>query len=51
MLQVTFISWIPDHAASFLGADAPIAGGADRMSYFKNVRAESSSLCSDNVQI
>jgi AGZA family xanthine/uracil permease-like MFS transporter len=39
ILWVTFISWIPDHAASFLGADAPIAGGADRMSYFKNVVA------------
>jgi AGZA family xanthine/uracil permease-like MFS transporter len=39
ILWVTFISWIPNHAASYLGADAPITGGADRMSYFKKVVA------------
>lgn len=41
-LQVTFIAWIPGHAASFLGSEAAITGGAERMSYFKNVRARSS---------
>ena len=26
MLQVTFISWIPGHAASYMGADSPFPG-------------------------
>ncbi len=37
--QVTFISWIPGSAVSYLGDGASIPGGADRMHYFKNVVA------------
>ncbi|KAL3161762.1 hypothetical protein ABBQ38_008857 [Trebouxia sp. C0009 RCD-2024] len=40
LLFVTFISWIPNHAASYLGGSSDITGGADRMSYFKKVVAK-----------
>eukprot|EP00775_Hariotina_reticulata_P005975 gene5975-6214_t len=33
----TFVSWIPGHQASYLGAESPVPGGADRMAFFKNV--------------
>lgn len=36
---VTIISWIPGHAASYLGAGASIPGGAIRMETFKQVVA------------
>jgi len=39
ILWVTFISWIPGSAVSYLGDGASIPGGGDRMSYFKNVVA------------
>jgi len=34
---VTFISWIPGHGGSYLGAGSEIDGGAERLDYFKNV--------------
>ncbi|GLI63103.1 hypothetical protein VaNZ11_006007 [Volvox africanus] len=37
ILFVTFISWIPGHEATFLGAESQIPGGADRRQYFKKV--------------
>lgn len=39
ILWVTFISWIPGSAVSYLGAGSSIPGGAARMSYFKHVVA------------
>jgi len=36
---VTIISWIPGHAASFLGDGSPIPGGAYRMDVFSEVVA------------
>eukprot|EP00208_Stichococcus_sp_RCC1054_P001908 CAMPEP_0206139330 /NCGR_PEP_ID=MMETSP1473-20131121/5537_1 /ASSEMBLY_ACC=CAM_ASM_001109 /TAXON_ID=1461547 /ORGANISM="Stichococcus sp, Strain RCC1054" /LENGTH=611 /DNA_ID=CAMNT_0053533077 /DNA_START=97 /DNA_END=1932 /DNA_ORIENTATION=+ len=39
ILWVTFISWIPGSAVSYLGEGASIPGGEDRMDYFKNVVA------------
>ncbi|PNW81797.1 hypothetical protein CHLRE_06g260700v5 [Chlamydomonas reinhardtii] len=37
ILFVTFISWIPNHDASYLGASSQIPGGEERMAYFKKV--------------
>eukprot|EP00882_Tetradesmus_deserticola_P014537 GHRQ01015460.1.p1 GENE.GHRQ01015460.1~~GHRQ01015460.1.p1 ORF type:complete len:355 (+),score=124.76 GHRQ01015460.1:692-1756(+) len=37
ILFTTFISWIPNHAASFLGANSQVPGGADRYEFFKKV--------------
>ncbi|WIA36283.1 hypothetical protein OEZ86_007609 [Tetradesmus obliquus] len=37
ILFTTFISWIPNHGASFLGANSQIPGGADRYEFFRNV--------------
>ncbi|KAG2430674.1 hypothetical protein HYH02_013671 [Chlamydomonas schloesseri] len=37
ILFVTFISWIPDHGASYLGASSQIPGGQERLDYFKKV--------------
>lgn len=34
---MTIISWIPGHAASYLGADADRPGGEARLDYFKKV--------------
>eukprot|EP00887_Chlorella_sp_A99_P001986 scaffold18.g1986.t1 len=36
---VTIISWIPGHAATYLGASSPIPGGEERFDVFKNVVA------------
>ena len=36
---VTIISWIPGHAASYLGSGSPIPGGQYRMEVFKDVVA------------
>lgn len=36
---VTMVSWIPGHAASYLGAESSIPGGATRMDVFKRVVA------------
>ncbi|KXZ42897.1 hypothetical protein GPECTOR_112g267 [Gonium pectorale] len=36
-LFVTFVSWIPGHEASYLGASSQIAGGEERLVYFKKV--------------
>ncbi|KXZ42888.1 hypothetical protein GPECTOR_112g258 [Gonium pectorale] len=37
ILFVTFVSWVPGHEASYLGASSQIEGGAERMAYFKKV--------------
>ncbi|KXZ52152.1 hypothetical protein GPECTOR_10g781 [Gonium pectorale] len=37
ILFVTFVSWIPDHDASFLGKSSQIPGGEERYHYFKKV--------------
>ncbi|KAG2438485.1 hypothetical protein HXX76_005038 [Chlamydomonas incerta] len=37
ILFVTFISWIPDQGASYLGASSQIPGGQERLDYFKKV--------------
>lgn len=37
ILFVTFISWIPDHEASYLGASSQVPGGQARLDYFKKV--------------
>mmetsp|Transcript_13893 Transcript_13893/g.34200 ORF Transcript_13893/g.34200 Transcript_13893/m.34200 type:complete len:631 (-) Transcript_13893:129-2021(-) len=34
ILFITFISWIPDHKASYLGASSPIPFGEERREYF-----------------
>lgn len=38
ILFTTFISWIPGHAASFLGPTSDIPGGVERMAEFRHVR-------------
>mmetsp|Transcript_30092 Transcript_30092/g.66667 ORF Transcript_30092/g.66667 Transcript_30092/m.66667 type:complete len:637 (-) Transcript_30092:1727-3637(-) len=37
ILFVTFVSWIPGHAATFLGPTSPIPGGQARYDYFQKV--------------
>ena len=37
VLLATFVSWIPNTGASYLGAGSQIPGGEDRLEYFKKV--------------
>lgn len=37
ILMITFISWIPNHSASYLGGASQYEGGPNRLSYFKKV--------------
>ncbi|PNH06565.1 Adenine/guanine permease AZG1 [Tetrabaena socialis] len=37
ILFVTFVSWIPNHKASYLGSSSQIEGGQSRYDYFKKV--------------
>ncbi|KAI8469129.1 MAG: xanthine/uracil/vitamin C permease-like protein [Monoraphidium minutum] len=37
ILFTTFISWIPNHGASYLGPDTQIPGGMDRLETFRQV--------------
>eukprot|EP01025_Chloroclados_australasicus_P067210 TRINITY_DN9294_c0_g2_i1.p1 TRINITY_DN9294_c0_g2~~TRINITY_DN9294_c0_g2_i1.p1 ORF type:complete len:561 (-),score=55.61 TRINITY_DN9294_c0_g2_i1:267-1949(-) len=39
IIFVTVIAWIPDHAASYLGDNASIPGGEERLEFFKDVVA------------
>ena len=37
IMFTTFISWVPGHGASYLGAGADMAGGAERLDVFRKV--------------